>query len=58
MQTLSVASAEDVAPADNSIKAAVGDLDRFEPEIASMTPNHTASIRRLQRSLALTEQRL
>jgi len=57
IQGLPSVSAKGFAPADSAIKAAMADRDRFEPEIASLTPNRTANIRRLETGLALTEQR-
>jgi len=50
--------ASEATPADSAIRAVLADLDRYEPEIARLTPDRTANIKRLQRSLDLTEQRL
>lgn len=47
-----------VQPADSAIKNALFDIQRAEQQIGGLTPSRGANIKRLQRSLALTEQRL
>jgi uncharacterized caspase-like protein len=44
--------------ADRFIEAAANDLDRYESEAKTLTPARKANIKRLQRLLTLTEQRL
>ncbi len=45
-------------PADGNIKAALYDIEKAEQQIPSLTPKRKANIKRLQNSLALTEERL
>lgn len=45
-------------PADREIKAALYDLNRVGPQMGGLTPKRNASIRRIERSLKMAEQRL
>lgn len=46
------------APADSAIKGAVYDIGRAEQQVKSLTPSRKANIKRLQRSMKITGQRL
>ncbi|MEM7224428.1 MAG: hypothetical protein AAF495_15715 [Pseudomonadota bacterium] len=45
-------------PADSNIKAALYDIEKAEQQLKGLTPSRKANIKRLQNSLALTEERL
>lgn len=45
-------------PADSAIKGAVYDIGRAEQQVKSLTPSRKANIKRLQRSMKVTGQRL
>lgn len=45
-------------PADSNIKGALFDIERAEQQIQGLTPSRKANIKRMQNSLAITEERL
>ncbi len=55
---LTPAAFAQTTPADSAIKGAVYDIGRAEQQLKSLTPSRKANIKRLQRSMQMTGQRL